>query len=161
MTTTFKSRNPATCKSNTQIQKISSPKFQQVCCWLALKIKPWWKKKKKNRSTPSSHHHNQYWDWSGHEFHLSKEPKTPSEYLDWDDCCVFSFMFSSFSFSFSFFSFFFYTWTVTSHGFTLHALFITVHALKNIKNGSHDTIHTFKNYFATVLSVFNFQFQQQ
>ena len=42
---------------------------------------------------------------------------------------------------------------------TIHALFITVHALKNIKNGSHNTIHTFKNYFATVLSVFNFQFQ--
>ena len=75
MTTTFKSRNPATCKSNTQIQKISSPKFQQVCCWLALKIKPWWKK---NRSEPSSHHHNQCWDWSGHGFHLSKEPKTPN-----------------------------------------------------------------------------------
>ena len=33
-----------------------------------------------------------------------------------------------------------------------------VHALKNIKNGSHGTIHTFKNYFATVLSVFSFQF---
>ena len=32
---------------------------------------------------------------------------------------------------------------------------------KNIKNGSHGTIHTFKNYFATVFSVFNFQFQQQ
>ena len=26
-----------------------------------------------------------------------------------------------------------------------------------IKNGSHDTIHTFKNYFTTVLLVFNFQ----
>ena len=43
---------------------------------------------------------------------------------------------------------------------TVHALFITVHnivhALKNIKNGSHDTIHTFKNYFAIVLSVFSF-----
>ena len=37
----------------------------------------------------------------------------------------------------------------------------TVHALKNIKNGSHSTIHTFKNYFTTVLSIFNFQFQQQ
>ena len=32
----------------------------------------------------------------------------------------------------------------------------TVHALKNIKNGSHDTFHTFKNYFATVFSVFSF-----
>ena len=41
---------------------------------------------------------------------------------------------------------------------TAHALLTTVHALKNIKNGSHDTIHTFKNYFTTVLSVFNFQF---
>ena len=29
-----------------------------------------------------------------------------------------------------------------------------------IKNGSHNTIHTFKNYFATVFSVFSFQFQQ-
>ena len=32
---------------------------------------------------------------------------------------------------------------------------------KYIKNGSHDTIHTFKNYFVTVFSVFNFQFQQK
>ena len=48
---------------------------------------------------------------------------------------------------------------------TVHALFITVHstvhALKNIKNGSHGIIHTFKNYFATVLLVFSFQFQRQ
>ena len=29
-----------------------------------------------------------------------------------------------------------------------------------IKNGSHSTIHTFKNYFATVFSVFNFQFSK-
>ena len=29
-----------------------------------------------------------------------------------------------------------------------------------IKIGSHGTIHTFKNYFATVFLVFNFQFQQ-
>ena len=75
MTTTFKSRNPATCKSNTQIQKISSPKFQQVCCWLALKIKPWWKKKKKIRSAPSSRHHNQCRDWSGHGSISAKNPK--------------------------------------------------------------------------------------
>ena len=43
---------------------------------------------------------------------------------------------------------------------TIHALFITVHSIvhaqKNIKNGSYDTIHTFKNYFATILSVFSF-----
>ena len=66
-----------------------------------------------------------------------------SECLDWDDCCVFSFMFFLF--------FFFYVWTITSHGFT-------VYVLKNIKNRSHDTIHIFKNYFAIVLSVFSFQF---
>ena len=28
----------------------------------------------------------------------------------------------------------------------------------NFKIGSHDTIHTFKNYFTTMFSVFNFQF---
>ena len=65
------------------------------------------------------------------------------------------------------FPFFFFScaWTVTSHGFTvqetkitIHALFITVHALKNIKIRSHGIIHTFKNYFVTVLSVFSFQF---
>ena len=43
---------------------------------------------------------------------------------------------------------------------TIYALFITilstVHVLKNIKNESHDTIHTFKNYFATVFLVFSF-----
>ena len=32
----------------------------------------------------------------------------------------------------------------------------TVHAFKYIKNESHDTIHTFKNYFTTVFSVFSF-----
>ena len=63
------------------------------------------------------------------------------------------------------FFFFLRAWTVTSHGFTVHALFGTVHALfstvyvlKNIKNRSHDTIYTIKNYFATVFSVFSFQF---
>ena len=56
------------------------------------------------------------------------------------------------------FFFFFCAWTVTSHGFTVYALFSTVHVLKNIKNGSHDTIYTIKNYFATVFSVFSFQF---
>ena len=43
---------------------------------------------------------------------------------------------------------------------TVHTLFITiystVHTLKNIKNESHGTIYTFKNYFTTVLSVFSF-----
>ena len=45
---------------------------------------------------------------------------------------------------------------------------VSVHCLRDpqtsffnnffIKNKSHGTIHTFKNYFATVFSVFNFQF---
>ena len=42
----------------------------------------------------------------------------------------------------------------------MYALFTycayTVHVLKNIKNRSHDTIHTFKNYFTTIFSVFSF-----
>ena len=29
-----------------------------------------------------------------------------------------------------------------------------------IKNGSHGTIYTFKNYFATVIAAISFQFQQ-
>ena len=45
---------------------------------------------------------------------------------------------------------------------TVYALFThcayTVHVLKNVKNGFHNTIYTFKNYFATVFSVFSFQF---
>ena len=39
---------------------------------------------------------------------------------------------------------------------TIHILFITVHALKIIKNEFYDTIHIFKNYFITVLLVFSF-----
>ena len=31
-----------------------------------------------------------------------------------------------------------------------------IYAFKNIKNESHGTIHTFKNYFVTVFSIFNF-----
>ena len=38
----------------------------------------------------------------------------------------------------------------------VHHCSSTVHALKNIKNGSHGIIHTFKIYFATVFSVFSF-----
>ena len=45
---------------------------------------------------------------------------------------------------------------------TMYTLFThcayTVYVLKNIKNWSHDTIYTFKNYFATVFSIFSFQF---
>ena len=39
----------------------------------------------------------------------------------------------------------------------IHCIY-TVHVLKNIKNESHDTIYTFKNYFITMFSVFSFQF---
>ena len=39
---------------------------------------------------------------------------------------------------------------------TVHHCSSTVHVLKNIKNGSHGTIHTFKNYLTTVFSDFSF-----
>ena len=39
---------------------------------------------------------------------------------------------------------------------TVHHCSSTVHTLKNIKNGSHNTIYTFKNYFTTVFLVFSF-----
>ena len=43
---------------------------------------------------------------------------------------------------------------------TIHILFMgptaTLFRKKNIKNRSHGTIHTFKNYFAIVFSVFSF-----
>ena len=82
------------------------------------------------------------------------------ERLDSNESCVHVFQFYLFQF------FFFLrvnsnlTWpdgfTVQETKITIHTLFITVHALKNIKNGPYGTIHTFKNYFATVLSVFSF-----
>ena len=42
---------------------------------------------------------------------------------------------------------------------TVHALFMgltTILFKKKIKNGTHSIIHTFKNYFVTVFSVFSF-----
>ena len=42
--------------------------------------------------------------------------------------------------------------------FTVMNSVYTVYVLKNIKNGSHDTIYIFKYYFATMFSVFSFQF---
>ena len=43
---------------------------------------------------------------------------------------------------------------------TIYEIFITVYntvyTLENIKNKSHDAIYRFKKYFATVLSIFNF-----
>ena len=72
-----------------------------------------------------------------------------------------------FHFHVFFFFFFFFlhvnsnlTWVYCAETkITIYTLFITVHstvhALKNIKNGSHDTIYTFKNYFAIVLSIFS------
>ena len=60
----------------------------------------------------------------------------------------------------TFFFFFFSAWIVTSHKFivqgtknTVYALFI--HCSRTV-HGSHDTIHIFKNYFATIFLVFNF-----
>ena len=39
---------------------------------------------------------------------------------------------------------------------SLFIVYSTVYVLKNIKNGFHGIIHTFKNYFITILSVFSF-----
>ena len=64
--------------------------------------------------------------------------------------CVFSFPFFSACFDFSF-----------VNGVSVHCS--RSHKFHNnffIKNWSHNTIHTFKNYFVTVFSVFSFQFQQ-
>ena len=84
--------------------------------------------------------------------------------------------FSSLSFSFFFFS---AAHVSEETKFTVHVLFNTIHTMfrycsrtvhgtyshfihkKNIKNRSHGTIHTFKNYFAIVFSIFSFQFQQK
>ena len=53
--------------------------------------------------------------------------------------------------------FFFFFFLCVNSNLILVNCSCTVHVLKNIKNGSHDTIYTFKNYFATVFSVFSFQ----
>ena len=58
------------------------------------------------------------------------------ECFDWDGCCVFQFH--------VLFLFFFFTFALTvilyRTKIVIHALFITVYALKNIKNGSHGII---------------------
>ena len=102
--------------------------------------------------------------------------------LDKDYCvcvcvCVFVLKFSVFHFFFFFFGFHVFQevmWLLfinNSHiGWLFHdeqytrTLFMDpqIPLFSNffIKNESHDTIHTFKNYFATVFLVFSFQFQQ-
>ena len=75
---------------------------------------------------------------------------------------------SMFEFCDCIFFFFFGACVLKWTKFDVHVLFNTVHALfmeptatlfkENIKNGSHGTIHIFKNYFVTVFSVFSFQF---
>ena len=58
----------------------------------------------------------------------------------------------------SFVSFFFQrVWTVTSHVFTMQETKCTVHDCSCTVHGSHDTIYTFKKFFAIVFSVFSFQ----
>ena len=42
----------------------------------------------------------------------------------------------------------------------MDALFMNLQISLFIKNGSHGTIYTFKNYFAIVFLIFSFQFQQ-
>ena len=91
---------------------------------------------------------------------------------------------STFSPFFFLFFFFFFSAFSPSQAPTVHVLYMNssrniwpvlreqcIHALFTnpqisffinffIKNGFHGTIDTFKNYFATVFSVFSFQFQQ-
>ena len=103
--------------------------------------------------------------------------------------CVFGLAFAALRFNFYVFSFFFFSFFLfhaffPSQAATVHVLYMNssrniwpvlreqcIHALFTnpqisffinffIKNGSHGTIDTFKNYFATVFSVFSFQFQQ-
>ena len=71
------------------------------------------------------------------------------------DICTFFF------FSFLFLAFrdkFYCLYTVYHYSHTIHRTMVTL-LKKNIKNGFHGTIYTFKNYFVTVFSVFSFQFQ--
>ena len=85
----------------------------------------------------------------------------PSSFL-YVTVCIERFAASTFS---VFFFFFFFLPPFFEFGgqilmfWTVYTLFThcayTVHVLKNIKNWSHDTIYTFKNYFATVFSVFS------
>ena len=105
-----------------------------------------------------------------HVYYLKKKKKKSKEkgtlglYIQ----CAFGVGISASEFFQFVFSFFFFSLRVTSHEFsvrkknhrsyTVHHCSSTVHALKNIKNGSHGTIHIFKNYFATVFSIFSFQF---
>ena len=79
--------------------------------------------------------------------------------LDWAYfLCVSVFL----SLSLSLFFFFFMHAFQPETKCTIHALFIhcswdpqPLYSEKNIKNGSYSTIHTFKNYFATMFSVFS------
>ena len=82
--------------------------------------------------------------------------------------CAFGLRVCIFQFTFSTFFFFFFWPAFVDFGrpylllWIVYTLFTycayTVHVLKNIKNGFHNTIYTFKNYFAIVFSVFSFQF---
>ena len=67
------------------------------------------------------------------------------------------------AFAFCIFFFFSTCCQLLETNFTVHVLFThcswdprLLYSKKKIKNGSHGTIHTFKNYFVTVFSVFNF-----
>ena len=70
--------------------------------------------------------------------------------------CIPRFLTSAFSSFFFFFLFF----CVNSNLTWVYCSYTVWYCLciKNIKNGSHDTIYIFKNYFAIVFLVFNFQF---
>ena len=112
----------------------------------------------------------------------------PIEHLTRPNCfikCVFGLAFAAFQFlRFPFFFLFFFSRVFYPLAATVHVRYINssrnfwpvfrkqyIRALFTdpqilffinffIKNGSHGTIYTFKNYFATVISAISFQFQQ-
>ena len=86
--------------------------------------------------------------------------KTLSMCLDYVFCVSKSGVFFFFFFFCRRFSFYPTKCTIEYYLCTVHILFMgptTTLFRKKIKNGSYGTIHTFKNYIATMFLVFNFQ----
>ena len=92
--------------------------------------------------------------WNGKSWHRTR--------LDWAEATI--------AFVNSHLVFFFFSWTIAAKGWLFHGeqctrtLFtdpqIPLFSNFFIKNGSHGTIHTFKNYFATMFSVSVFNFSK-
>ena len=106
-----------------------------------------WLKKKKKKTLETSKHK----PWTGSKLSLIVRLDAHQH------LCVCGFFFSSTCMNSN--------CTVYAHGFTIQETNCTFHILftdpqplyseKNIKNWSYSTIHTFKNYFVTVFSIFS------